>query len=276
MKRSDKMRYALSWCQVRRAGKSLAALVLGILLCVTVLAASNLDAGLSSRDGGIFVTEGINVLQTEAGDKVRLAGINIPKTALAKDAEALLTKMTADKTVRLLIDQMNPQDRHGRMQAQIYVMGEEGQELWVQKELLAAGMAYADIATAPKMLLPALLEAERDAKSLNRGIWAYPLMHDIPVAKAWRYRDQYVFVTGRVRSAATRGDKIYLNFGTDWRRDFTAVVAKNDWRNFTGMDLLALGGKAVRLRGFLYEDNGPMLGLHHPAQIEIDEKGGLQ
>ena len=70
--------------------------------------------------------------------------------------------------------------------------------------------------------------------------------------------------------AEVRG-RIYLNFGDDWRRDFTVRIAPRDKRAFAraGLDLLALEGRTIRVRGWIKWRDGPMIDATHPEQIEL-------
>lgn len=70
--------------------------------------------------------------------------------------------------------------------------------------------------------------------------------------------------------------RVYLNFARDWKSDFTVAVARKDVSAFRagGVDLKALAGKRVRVRG--WARNGPMIEATHPEQIEVladDPKG---
>ena len=49
------------------------------------------------------------------------------------------------------------------------------------------------------------------------------------------------------------GGRIYLNFGDDWRTDFTVSVAPGDNNLFeeAGINLLSLAGQRIRIRGWL-------------------------
>ena len=65
--------------------------------------------------------------------------------------------------------------------------------------------------------------------------------------------------------------RVYLNFARDWKSDFTVSVARKDVSAFTaeGIDLKALAGKRVRVRGWVIWRNGPMIEATHPEQIEL-------
>jgi hypothetical protein len=67
------------------------------------------------------------------------------------------------------------------------------------------------------------------------------------------------------------GGRIYLNFGNDWRSDFTISIDRKDVRAFAaaGIDLKGLAGKRVRVRGWIEWRNGPMIAATHPEQLEL-------
>ena len=77
-------------------------------------------------------------------------------------------------------------------------------------------------------------------------------------------------MAGVVRDAAKVRERIYLNFGADFRTDFTVSIDRRDWRTFdrAGVDPLALEGAKIEVRGWLVSRNGPMIEVTHPEQIE--------
>jgi hypothetical protein len=81
---------------------------------------------------------------------------------------------------------------------------------------------------------------------------------------------RFVLVDGTIRAVAVFSDKAYLNFGADYRTDFTALIEGSDLALFQaeGYDLKGLRGRAVRVRGWLQRLNGPMIAVSHPEQIE--------
>ena len=76
---------------------------------------------------------------------------------------------------------------------------------------------------------------------------------------------------GTVATVGEGGGRIYLNFAKDWHSDFTISVDRKDAPAFAaaGIDLKALAGKRLRVRGFLGWRNGPMIEASHPEQIEL-------
>ena len=78
-------------------------------------------------------------------------------------------------------------------------------------------------------------------------------------------------VAGRVVDAVRIKSRIYLNFGDDWRDDFTVTLDARARSLFeqSGRDPLTLKGRTVRVRGWLRQRNGPMIEATHPEQIEV-------
>ncbi|MDH5799092.1 MAG: hypothetical protein OEZ19_11040, partial [Paracoccaceae bacterium] len=78
---------------------------------------------------------------------------------------------------------------------------------------------------------------------------------------------------GRVLDAADVRGTIYLNFGADWRSDFTVKITSRSRKLFEaeGFDFPAMENRTIRVRGWLDEMNGPMIEATHPEQIELLE-----
>jgi hypothetical protein len=97
------------------------------------------------------------------------------------------------------------------------------------------------------------------------------LEHPVLPHETRRDIDSFQIVEGRVVSAAIIKGRAYLNFGPNWRTDFTFSIAPRERRQFarSGIDLAALTGRRIRGRGWVTLRNGPMIELTHPAQLEI-------
>jgi len=82
--------------------------------------------------------------------------------------------------------------------------------------------------------------------------------------------DSFQIVEGLVISTAQVRGQTYLNFGSDYRTDFTVSIARKYRKSFeqAGFDLLALEGARVRVRGWVELYNGPVMWLDHPEALE--------
>lgn len=223
----------------------------------------------------IEVVDGDTVLLDD-GWQVRLVGIQAPKLPLgrknfkkwplADESKSVLEALVLDRKVALAYGGQRV-DRHGRRLAHLFL----DDETWIQKELLSAGMARVYSFPDNRAVVAEMLAAEGSARSKSTGIWGndwYAVR--APDALA-RDIGGFQLVEGRVVDVADVRGTVYLNFGADWRNDFTIKVGKRPRKVFeaAGFDLLALKGRTVRVRGWLDEYNGPMIEATHPEQIEI-------
>ena len=146
--------------------------------------------------------------------------------------------------------------------------------LWIQQELLRQGFARVYTFPDNRQLGPELFAAERAARAAKRGIWAdaFYAVRDTDPAKLSKDSGTFQIVEGRVISAAKVQARVYLNFGDDYRSDFTASIAPEAVPLFSKakIDPLAWKGKVIRVRGYLRSFNGPVIDVTHPEQIEAD------
>lgn len=201
-------------------------------------------------------------VDTAAGP-VRLAGLHVP-AAQAEPAKALLAELALGRDVE--IDPANPpRDRHGRRLAQIG--RDDG--LWLEGELLRRGLAVVRTLPESRTRATEMLAIEARARKERQGIWREP-----PIWQAENVRgDGFRIVEGTVIDAARRRGTLYLNFGADWRTDFTVAIDSADVSGFVtaGLDPQTLAGVRLRVRGWVRDYNGPYLEADHPEQIEILE-----
>lgn len=246
-----------------------------LLLAAMPLAA----APAKLADGGAGEVASIvdgDTLVLRDGTQVRLVGIQAPKLPLgrpnfpawplAEDAKAALGRLVDGKSVELRYGGAR-RDRHGRLLAQLYT--QDG--TWVQGALLADGFARVYSFPDNRAVVAEMLALESKARARRRGIWADPFYRVLSPDEAGRHLDTFQLIEGKVQSVAVVRGRAYLNFGADWRTDFTVAIEPGDMRLFrdAGLDLRTLEGRRVRVRGWLKSMNGPMIQATHPEQIEI-------
>ncbi len=158
-------------------------------------------------------------------------------------------------------------DRHRRVLAHLFL----GDGIWVQRQLLEAGMARVYTFPDNRALAEALYAAERSARAAKRGIWSNRFYAIRSPDRLGGDIGTFQLVEGRVLRAEQVRSRVYLNFADDWKTDFTIVFAASDLPVFraAGVDPLALAGRTVRVRGWLRKWNGPMIEATHPEQIEL-------
>lgn len=211
------------------------------------------------------------------GETVRLVGIQAPEMArsdseawpLASQAQQTLAELVLDRRVGLAYGG-HRRDRYDRLLAHL-VRADDG--CWLQGALLEAGMALVYSFRDNRTAVADMLAHERRARDRRRGIWAEPFYRVRTAGEADKALRGFHLVEGLVRRAAVVHDRGYLNFGEDWRTDFTISIAPRDRRLFEaeGRTVEDYAGRRVRVRGWVRSFNGPMIEATHPEQIEIIE-----
>ena len=249
------------------------------VLAAIILWASGAAIGAELTRGGAGVAVEIvdgDTLVLDDGTRVRLVGIMAPKLPLgragfrteplAEQAKAALAELTLGRRLTLSYGGRRV-DRYGRALAHLH--DESG--AWIQGELLRRGLARVYTFADNRAVIGEMLAFEAEARLDRRGVWARDDFRIIEVAETPDRLGSYQVVEGRVVDAAIVGRRAYLNFGADYRDDFTISIAPRDVTTFrrAGVDPLSFGGRRVRVRGWLKSFNGPMIDVTHPEQIEV-------
>ncbi len=216
-------------------------------------------------DGGGFITTD--------GEEVRLSGIlalgaggETPSEPAASAARDALSKHLRDRTVTIAPADA-ARDRYGRTIAQVFADG-----TWVQATLLQTGEVRAapDHASAP--CAKVLLAAEAEGRERRLGQWRGGFRVQDPDGIRFRV-GSFQVVEGSVVTASVMRGRAFINFGADYRTDFTVTIEPEDMRTFrqAKFDVPALAGKRVRVRGWVEFYNGPEITITTPAAIEVLE-----
>jgi endonuclease YncB( thermonuclease family) len=234
-----------------------------------------------------YVSDGDSLILA-TGLKVVLASVQAPKRAwpqkdlpawpLSDEARNYLQHLCKGKNVQLYYGG-DRRDRYGRALAQVWLKeqddGKDG--VWLQEAMVEAG--YARVYTWPKSAQDTkrLYAAERRARAAQRGIWGddvsngfYQIRKPDPNPLA-QYVDSVQIVEGFILSSADVRGTVYLNFGSDYKTDFTIAIAKKNQRAFVkkNIDLMSLEGARVRVRGWIELQNGPVIWLNDPNRLEV-------
>lgn len=198
--------------------------------------------------------------------KLPLGRKNFPEWPLAKEAKVYLEEIALNKMVTLYFGKTK-RDRHGRILA--HLKTDDG--LWLQDEMLRRGLARVYTFPDNRQLAAELYQAEQYARQKQQGIWTHPFYAVRAPFNLDRDIGTFQIIEGRILDTARVKGTIYLNFGQDWRTDFTVAIHSKARKLFetAGIDLLALKHKTLRVRGWLKKRNGPMIDATHPEQIEI-------
>ncbi|WP_417692003.1 thermonuclease family protein [Roseibium sp.] len=150
----------------------------------------------------------------------------------------------------------------------------------VQTHLLRQGRAFVAPQVSSSLCWAELKQAENAARTTRAGLWttAFPLPSQVP-ADILHHTGRFVVIEGPVVSLGKTNKTSYLNFGRHWNSDLTATIM-DDKAPLFRETLEQLGrypeystrsSVRVRLRGMVTDQDGPLIILTHPAQLEILE-----
>jgi endonuclease YncB( thermonuclease family) len=146
-------------------------------------------------------------------------------------------------------------DRYGRSRIQADVA----------EDMLQAGVAVIYSFAHPPKKWQAAEDAARLAK---RGVWGREGFVLTP-ENAAQHIGEFHVVEGVIRRTYYAKSASYLNFGDDWHSDFSVTIPGKFRRGFADLLPQLKEGAKVRVRGSIYEENGPMIKLTKPEQIEF-------
>jgi micrococcal nuclease len=227
--------------------------------------------GVEVSDAKIMRVEKNGALILNDGRAVSLEGIRLVSAdsgapALANDALSALRSLAMARP--LTMTALPPkEDRYDRVRVQAFG------DIWIQAELLRRGLARVDIAPDRNECAGDLYKAEKQARESHAGLWALPAF-GIRRADAVPVSDEGSFqiVEGQVVNAANHDGRLFLDFGADYRRGFSATIAPEDHAAFrnTRPPVEDLEGHTIRVRGMVENIAGkPEIAISNPAQIEF-------
>jgi len=140
---------------------------------------------------------------------------------------------------------------------------------WLQYEMVQNGHAY----FMPRYQRPsdegALRNAETTAQQNKKGLWAIQGFNVIPASSPDIRPGWFQVISGLVISEKRHKSRTFLNFGTDWSKDFTIEIPSRLYRQFAYRSDTSLGlqGKHIEVRGWVEWSGGPKIILEDAAQL---------
>lgn len=274
--------------------RSVFRLLLCVVWCGALFNSVSVDAKIRSSvnrlvEGGKIIVKDVIDGDTvrlkkpvNSSREIRLVGIQAPKLPLgrkgfkawplAKESKKALEKLIKRKKLKIKYGGRR-QDRHRRLLAHLY----DQDNKWIQGELLRLGMARVYSFPDNRSQVAKMLKIERKARKAKRGIWDHSFYEIRTDEETSEHIGTFQLVRGKISNAAKVRTRVYLNFGKNWREDFTIMLRPRARRYFkkAGINPLEMKGETVLVRGWLRKRNGPMIEVTHPEQIEvIKEKDG--
>ena len=255
----------------------MAALLLFLSVVPQTAASKELDSGGSAIAVSVVDGDTIVLDRDIAGSReVRLVGLQAPKLPLgragfrewplAKEAKAGLEKLVLGRTLDVGFGGQRT-DRYNRLLA--HLTRDDG--VWIQGAMLDAGLARVYSFADNRARVAEMLSRERGARTARQGIWKHPYYAIRNPDEAAKHINSFELIEGTVLDVAIVSGRAYINFGANWRTDFTVTLTAKTARQFLqeGVRPESYKGRRVRVRGWLQSRDGPMIEATHSDQIEV-------
>ncbi len=236
------------------------------------------DFELMRQTGGGTVSEVVNPLtvKLEDGRLVDLAGLDYPDLDfydpgdLAVTAQEILNDFLKGQKVTIYQTATTAKGRVNRMNHHIAHLVRNKDGVWVQGMLLSLGVARVRTTKYNPEMATQMLALENKARQEKAGLWAMEKYAILTPEQAKEHIGSYQVVEGVVNSVSMHRNKLYLNFGHNWKDDFTIGISAFDERDFKQhkFEPRRWSGKKIRVRGWVESYNGPYIEIDHPERVE--------
>jgi len=215
----------------------------------------------------------------DGGEMVRYLGINAPEVRIwdgnkwvlrpqvfGKEAMSHNEMLVKGKRVHLEYDQRK-RDKYNRLLAYVSVG-----EVFVNGELVKQGMALMDVRTPNLKYQKKFLDLQKEARHFQRGVWRKIADNTASHKDAHKYIGKIGVVEGEIVGVHLGKERLYLNFGRDFKKDFTCIIYRENLNNFLKTNnnpTRQFFEKKVRVYGFIKNINGPAIIICAPSQMDI-------
>ena len=225
----------------------------------------------------LAIRDGERLLLKE-GQPLRFAAIRAPYPPIGQSlgrwppVQVLSRRIEELAVDGLILYPASRDDRYGNRMANLWSLKEK---VWLAEVLAGEGLAM----VAPRALFAPeyapVVAAERLAREAGLGIWSNPAHKVLCADDAYDGIDQLRVVQGRILETAVVSGNLFLNFGADWRRDFTLrLKAGRGKRRTEQLDLAQeLRAHVIEVRGWIYYYGGPAIDLDNLGQITLVAPG---
>ena len=220
----------------------------------------------------------------ENGQRVKLADLFFP---LSKETGALpsktflqMKKMLKGQKIRALMS--GPADRYGREPAFLYGKNATGEPYLVQTELIRSSAAvympepqlrkiFVSNCEFDQIKAQLIAIAPKEPTFGKRKRVGFAPVFSAKSQRLWGLEGEFVIVQGVVTEVRRTKRGVSINFGDDWKKDFTAYLSPLVSKTFENNKKLNsnLTGQRIQLRGFLDLYYGPSMRIDHLMQLEM-------
>lgn len=222
--------------------------VLVVLMCCSPIAThAAINATLTER---VTATKPGGGITLSASGNAVFMDVVFPDTALA---ESWLAEHTLQQEIHFTI---NGQDRYGNSQITSDI----------EEKMLQAGVAitYASEDKTPN----SWRAAEATARTAKRGVWSDASFVLTP-ENAAQHSGEFHVVEGAITRTYEAKVATYINFGQDWHSDFSITIPNKIRRSMKDVLLQVKPGSIIGVRGYITQENGPMVKLLKPDNLEL-------
>lgn len=282
--------------QTPRAGRLMAVLAILSWLSGTAgtlaqeIAAEHLACGLEAGPARAVahVVDG-DTVRLDDGKALKLAGILAPRAVDAgaargtwppeEAAQEALRSLAAGQTVALAFTGARS-DRYERVVAHLFV-SRDGNQTWVQRELVARGHARVHFAPGAGACLGPLVAEEAKARAAGLGLWANAAYQVRPAdrpTELQRYAGTYQLIAGTVARVTGSHAIATLELASSEPPPIEgsgkrAVKTRIFWKRSPALqgvlDARRLDGAPVLVRGWIENRGQPEIEVLAPEQIEV-------
>lgn len=217
-------------------------------------------------------------LQLEDGSLIHLSSLDIPGAQGDQTGPYALMVMDVmeDAFLGQEITLYQGKDRAGLTNRMGHLIGHierKSDKLWAQGMLLRLGLARVRTRSYTPDLSASMLAIENAARLEKAGLWAQDVfrIYDAASPALNDLKEGFAIIEGNVRSTAIKNNRVYINFGNNWKTDMTVSIAPSDKKRFleASVDPLGYNGKTLRVRGWLEHYNGPYIQISHPQAVQV-------
>lgn len=247
--------------------------------CAQEFALPSGDFSELKKTGSGKVLEAINplTLKLEDGRFIHLAGLDFPDLDFYEPGDLTITavEILNDflKGRHVVIYQTSSKDsgRINRMGHHIAHITRHDKEVWIQGMLISLGLARVRTTEYNPDMANQMLQLEEKARTNKDGLWGMEQYKILTPNQAEQHIGSFQIVEGVIKNVSRQNNTIYMNFGGNWRDDFTISLTSTDLKSFTKEKLFPQdwNGKRIRVRGWIESWNGPHIKIDHPARIEL-------
>jgi len=141
---------------------------------------------------------------------------------------------------------------------------------FVNAKLVQQGLAVLYTRPPDVKYTDLFIRMQKEARANSRGLWGKLAV--IPSTDVGNFINQIRVVSGRVLDTYQSKKVVYLNFGRDYKRDFTVIIFNDCLKLFRDKGIEPVSfykGKYVQVWGKIRKYHGPEIIAGSPFQIKV-------